>query len=377
MQKTKFIQIKEGNAKLLVPEGAYKDPFHLPVFYNPAMEFNRSVSSVALRCCLDFLEDSVIVDGMCALGARGIRYAKENRVKKVIFVDANPDAIKVLRKNVKLNKLKNSVIVGDDLNKFFVNSKDHFDFIEIDPFGTPVFYLQNAIRRLRKKAILSITGTDLANLAGGRNDPTLKHYAARPLRCEYSHEVALRILVGKIAADLVQQDFGATPIISFYKGHSIKAIVFCEKNAEKADSTLRNIGFISHCNKCLFRKTGKRPFEKCDNCGNQLDYAGPLWIGKLQEERVIKEMINANLEMALEDTAEVGKMLQLLLSENEIPVPFYDIHFLGKKTKTIAAKTEDVVSLLKRKGFAASKTHFCPTGFRTDAKMREIRKLLG
>ncbi|MFH1750294.1 MAG: tRNA (guanine(10)-N(2))-dimethyltransferase [Candidatus Micrarchaeota archaeon] len=376
MEKMKLTQITEGSAKLLVPEGSFKDPFHLPVFYNPAMRFNRSLSSLALECCLSGIKDAAILDGLCSLGARGIRYAKECKIREVHFVDANPDAIKVLRKNIKLNKIRNAKIAENDLNKYFLHTKAHFDFIEIDPFGSPVFFLQNAIRRLKKRGVLSITATDLANLAGANARPCIKHYGARPLRCEYSHEVALRILVGRIARELMMQDFGCTPLLSFYRGHAIKAIVLAEKSAGKADAVIPELGFIMHCPKCLMRESGKRQLEKCPNCGNAYDYAGELWIGKLQNSQFLECVRKGNQKRGLGEFAEVEKMLLSLKEENDFGPAFYDLHALAKKLGIRVRKTVEIEGRLAGKGFTAKRCHFSPTGIKTNAPLKDILKVI-
>jgi len=383
----KLKKIREGRAQLYVPGGSFSDPFHLPVFYNPAMAFNRSISSLAMGCCMKMLEAEgsdgrktgsgfMVLDGLCSLGARGIRYAKENKIKRVVFVDANPDAVKVLKKNIKLNKIKNAEIAEMDLNKFFLSNEGHYDFIEIDPFGSPVFFLQNAIRKLKKRGILSITATDLANLAGANSKPCIKHYGAKPLRCEYSHEVALRILVGRIAKDLMMQDFGCRPQLSFYRGHAIKTVVYAEKSAGKADEIIPNLGYIMHCHKCLMRESGKRVKEKCPNCGEGFDYAGELWIGKLQDEGFLKCVAAENLKMGFGETGEIKKMAELLIGENGFRPSFFDLHTLAKKQKVRVGKTADAVELLAKAGFAASLTHFSPTGIKTDAKVGELTKIL-
>ncbi len=156
MQLTTY---QEGSAKLLVPSGSFQDAFHQPVFFNPHMRFNRSVSSLAFQASMDVLgkskapasEQALVVDGLCALGSRGIRYAAENSgVKKVFFVDANSDAVPILKKNIAANKLsKRSKVHFGDLNRFFLNAEDFFDFIEIDPFGSPVYFLENAVGAFR------------------------------------------------------------------------------------------------------------------------------------------------------------------------------------------------------------------------------------
>ena len=376
------IQITEGRAKLVVPKASFKDPFHLEVFYNPKMQFNRSISAVAFNASLPLLpENPSVVDGLCSLGARGIRYYLEaggksgpSSKKRFFFVDANNDAMKHLKKNIKLNKLRGTKVSNEDLNKFFLSSDEYFDFIEIDPFGSPVFFLESAIRRAKKTAVLSVTATDLANLAGARMGPCLRHYAARPLKCEYAHEIALRILLGKMAFDAAKFDYSIKPLFSFYQLHFVKAMVFLEKGADKADSCLKQIGFISRCQKCLHRETGKTPKEKCRECGSELDYAGPLWLGELCEGEFISRMQALNSKVRSANQEEISRVLALLLAECGMPPTFYDLHCLSRSGKSKIGKLADVVKKLEQKGFKASKTHFSTVSVRTNAPLMEVKK---
>ncbi len=372
----KLIQIMEGKAKLTIPKESYKDPFHLPVFYNPAMKFNRTVSSLALSCILRELEGAILLDGLCSIGARGIRYAKENRLKRVYFVDANPDAIRILKRNVRLNKIKNAKIEENDLNKFLLNSKGYFDFIEIDPFGSPVFFLQNAIRRLKKKAVLSITATDLANLAGANAKPCIKHYGSRPLRSEYQHEIALRILIGKIARELMLFDYYSKPLLSFYKGHAVKAIILCERSAVKADANIVDLGYVMHCYKCLYREVNKRQIEKCKECGNDLEYSGPLWIGKLEENDFLERLVMMNEKMRYEEQEEIHELIKALLAENELPPTFYDLHKLASKYKLKIRKTREVLERIRNKGYKAEGVHYSSVGIKTTATLKQLIRML-
>lgn len=373
-------KIVEGSAELFVPAQSFSDPFHCKVFFNPAMRFNRSVSSLALQASINFLnaKTAVVVDGLCSLGARGIRYAKENSgVKKVFFVDANQDALPLLKKNVKTNKLeKKSVVVWDDLNRFFANSEDYFDFIEIDPFGSPVFFLENAVRRLKKKAVLSVTATDLANLCGARASPCIKHYQAKPLNNEFCHENALRILVGKIVRVCNQYDFGVTPLLSFYRRHYAKAFLLCEKGAAKADEDTKNFGFILYCPNCLWRASSKRIPESCPECKSKPDYAGPLWSWKSQDTGFLDVVSGLNAGREYEDKQEIGKMLSLLREEDTFPPWFYDLHFVAGKSGLPSPSTETVVKKLLKKGFKVARTHFCPTGIKADAGIDDLREAL-
>ncbi len=382
-----FTQIVEGKAKLFVPKDSFNDPFHLPVFFNPAMEFNRSISVLALTAIISSLKlnEIVGVDGLCATGARGVRYLLEAGVanwKEFSFVDANPDAMAVLKKNVKKNFSKKDLTriraVESDFNKFLCNS-EKFDFIEIDPFGSPVFFLENALRRCSKKAVLSVTATDLASLCGAMGKAGERHYDAKPLRSDFSHEVALRILIGKIARVAVQNDFGIKPLFSFYNGHYIKTFILVEKSADKANLSLEQLGFVSYCTNCLDRQSVKLPEKTC-SCGNRLLFGGKLWVSGMSDLKVLGAMF----EIARKDESigsEVRGFVSKILEETSLSelqdVPhFFDLHAVAKKFRFQVPSVEKVMGNLKSKGLVAVRTHFSPTAIKTNANIQAVKNAM-
>lgn len=375
--------VTEGQTKLEVLKASLENPFHLDVFYNPFMRLNRSLSVLAVQATLPLVGGGKMVDGLCSLGARGLRYAMEAKgVENVLFVDANPSAAKLAKKNFKHNKIKKSVKLSfaeNDLNKALLESRECFDFIEIDPFGTPVFYLENAVRRCNKKAILSITATDLANLHGSKPSPCLRTYDAKPLHCMFGHENALRILLGKIARTAAMQDYAITPLLSFYHRHYAKTMVLLEKGSLKADASLKQIGFTIFCPSCFHAETKKIPLETCPKCGKKAGFTGPLWIGKTCSEKTLQEILKENENRELEDKPQIEKMVKLLLQENEEGMPswFFDLDQVASKNKAASTtKIDNAIARLQQAGFKATRTHFSPTGVKTNANAQEVFKAI-
>ena len=58
-------------------------------------------------------------------------------------------------------------------------------------------------------------------------------------------------------------------------------------------------------------------------------------------------------------------------------VGFYDIHSLAKIHKLPGLpKIADIMENLRKSGFKVERTHMTPTGIKTDAKMKDILKIL-
>lgn len=137
------MKVNEGKAQLNLTD---------KVFFNPQMEFCRDISSIGVGAyCEEIGKRIHVVDGLCATGVRGIRYKLESScVGKVEFVDMDENACKLAERNAKLNKLRNYEVHCCHINDFLFHNK-RFDWVELDPFGTPLPYLQSALASFRKQ----------------------------------------------------------------------------------------------------------------------------------------------------------------------------------------------------------------------------------
>jgi tRNA (guanine26-N2/guanine27-N2)-dimethyltransferase len=345
------------------------------VFYNPNMKFCRSLLSLAVGAIDKRL---VLCDGFAATGIRGIRYAKENEnVSEVVFVDIEDDAVKCIRKNVRMNKIRAKIMKGNISRLVFDIVAD---FVEVDPFGTPSPYLYDVFRMFNplKSGYLSVTATDTAVLCGGRVKAAMKNYHSKPLNNEFTHENGLRILVKKIAEVAAEFNFGIKPFLSISDRHYLKTLVYLERSAEKADQSLKQLKYVVYCENCSYRETVKFPYERCPNCKSQIDYAGPLWAGELHEQVFIRKMIALNEKRNYSQKAELAKKLAIMESEVGMPPYFYDIHYLSKKLHLERVpKIDEIIERgkteLKTK---IVRTHFSPTAIKTSARPEEVITLL-
>src|SRR3989338_990674 len=106
------------------------------IFYNSEMRFCRSFSSLAIGVIGEKLD---VLDGFCASGIRGIRYAKENKnVRSVTFLDWSKNATGVSKKKGGKNKKKKGEVGKGGAVKVLGGGAEESDFdvnfIELDPF---------------------------------------------------------------------------------------------------------------------------------------------------------------------------------------------------------------------------------------------------
>ena len=206
--------IKEGSAIIKIPE--HKISKKMPVFYNPVMKLNRDISVQIVK----YYKPKNIIDLLDASGIRSIRFIKEANAENIVINDLNPKAIKNIKQNLKLSKIKNKniKISNQDANLLLRSSKK-FDYIDLDPFGSPIIYLNSAIYALNKNGILAVTATDLSSLAGTYPKTCKRRYNSLSLKNELMHESAIRILIYVVQTIAFQHEKALTPILSYYQDH--------------------------------------------------------------------------------------------------------------------------------------------------------------
>lgn len=384
--------IKEGKVQVLVPKlSAYGvvpsdyAPSKAPVFYNPVMEFNRDLTVLAFKAYQHMVNHEIsICEPLTSQGIRGIRFASEvEGVKSVLISDINMRAYKVAKHNVQLNKLENKITVKHkDANCVLscnASPKTRFDIIDVDPFGTPAPFLDSAFRALRNNGLLAATATDLAPLCGVHVKACIRKYGGKPLRTEYCHELAVRLLAGCMASLAAKHDIGIHILFSHSSDHYIRVYAQIAYGAKKSDESIKNTGYILHCFNCLHRETVHQPFgskEQCPECGSKMEYAGPLWIGSIFELAFVEQVIKESQINAFRNSGKISKLLSLIKTEASAPSTYYVLDKLSGKLSLPAPSVQTFLNALQRSGFQAVPTHFNTRGIRTDAPAKVMQKLL-
>jgi tRNA (guanine26-N2/guanine27-N2)-dimethyltransferase len=383
--------INEGKVKILVPKlSAYGvspsdyAPSKAPVFYNPVMEFNRDLTVLAFKAFQHMVGHEIsICEPLTAQGVRGIRYAAEiEGVKSVLLSDINRHAYELAQYNIKLNNLQDKIkLKYKDANCVLscnASPKKRFDIVDIDPFGTPVPYLDAAFRALRNKGLIAATATDLAPLCGVHAKACIRKYGGKPLRTEYCHELAVRLLAGYMAHTAAKHDIGLKVLFSHSSDHYIRVYAQIGFGCQKADETLKNIGYILHCFNCLHRETTQQLFScpTCPECGTKMDYAGPLWIGSINDEAYIDRMLLENTAVQFRNSAKIIKFLNTIKAEANAPITYYVLDRVSKKMNLPSTSTQSFITELKNSGYKAVQTHFNTRGIKTDASAAAMQKTL-
>jgi tRNA (guanine26-N2/guanine27-N2)-dimethyltransferase len=386
--------IEEGKVKILVPKlkafiksPSDYAPSKAPVFYNPIMELNRDIAVLALQTYQKMLNREISVcEPLASCGIRGIRFATEVKgVQKVLINDINEKAFQLARYNVQMNGLSKRVTVKNQDANFFLAHygapRKRFDAIDIDPFGSPVPYLDSAIRALRNGGLLALTATDMAPLCGVHPKACIRKYGGKPLRTEYCHELAVRLLAGCLATTAAKHDIGISVVFSHSTNHYIRIYATTKYGAKKADESIKNMGYILHCFNCFHRETTKEHFTiehsgKCSECGSKMSTAGPLWLGKISDAEFCQLIEKEANKRKFKLGERIGKILTLIKSETETPITYYVVDKLCDALTLPVPAVKKILNALEKEGFPAFLTHFNPKGVKSNVPAMKIKEIL-
>ena len=380
--------ITEGKAKLIVPklDDESGEPLqHLrskaPVFYNPVMKVNRDTAVLVLRSYQKTVDKPVSVcEPMTGSGVRGIRFLLETHdIEHIVLNDLNPSAIKLARKNAHLNRVEEKINLRElDANlllSLHSYPRGRFDYVDIDPYGSPAPFIDAAIMATKNHGIIAMTATDMAPLCGVNKKACLRKYGGWPLHGEFCHETALRLMIGNMINRSAVYEYGATTIFSYYSDHYIRAYYKLDKGAKRADEKLTKIGYIHYCPKCLHRETSRNDCSAQCPCGEDLLIGGPLWLGELSDPEYMRKMMIDIEKLPYLMGIRTEDIMRLVQNEYCYPVGFFVIDSICKLVGIKSIATIDVIDAIKMRGFRVTQTHFNPRGIKTDASAYELVKI--
>ncbi len=344
---------------------------------------NRDISTLMLQSYQRSMGKNLLAcDLMTGCGVRGLRWTDEvDGIEKVILNDANRLATKVALKNVELNSKQDLVEVvnfhGEYLLALHTEPKSRFNIIDVDPFGSPAQFIDSSVRALKSGGLLSLTATDLAALTGAAAKACYRRYGGTPLKTEYSFENAVRIMVSFVSRVAAVHDLGFKPLFCYYHKHYIRVYGTVEYGARKADSSISNIGLLSHCMKCKFRQTVKTVFKgKCEKCGSKTYLIGPLWLGETFNRKIISSLLNELKEREFQNKNEIEKMLRRMSGECGMPPTHYVLDELSSVLHIKPPKIEEVIETLHASGYKACRDYIPGNRLKTDAPIEFIKAAL-
>jgi tRNA (guanine26-N2/guanine27-N2)-dimethyltransferase len=357
--------VKEGTTELLVHKNktSSKGPSNREQtpFYNPSMELNRDISILVNQWFVNRSNKHVsILDGLAASGARGIRLAHELTGDFDVTVnDWNEQSVSLIWQNIQKNSLENITVFQRDLNGLL--SEKRYNSIDIDPFGSPVYFLDAAARSVNNKGIIACTATDTAALCGVFPKVCFRRYSAWPLHSPCMHEIGLRILLGCLCREAAKHDRGIEPLLCYTTDHYIRLYVQINNGKNAANQSMGQYSSI------LSKDVPLSP--------ENTNAVGPLWLGKLQNRPALQEILSLVPTKELNTKPLIRKLLISLEDESDAPPFFYTTNDLSSLLKQSSPTMEHIFEHLRNKGFVVTRTHCTPTGFKTNAPLGTIKEV--
>jgi len=289
-----------------------------------------------------------------ATGVRGLRLLVEaGPFERFTFTEANPEAAEILSENVR-SRPEARAIRSDARG---VPDGAPFDYVDLDPYGTPAPFLPAAIEAVRPGGLLAVTATDMMVLAGAQPSACERRYGARPVRGRLGPEGGLRILLAYLARAAREHGRSVRPILCYVRDHHVRATV----EVGGPDSALDPVGRIDPTSWPGPSVGGPGPY-------------GPLWLGPLFDHDLVPTL---RVPLTAARPREAQRFLERIREEVTTDVPFY------YEANTLAAVLDlaeppglaRLLSALRDEGHRAARTHARPEGFRTDAPRLEVEAL--
>ncbi|KAF5365606.1 hypothetical protein D9758_003320 [Tetrapyrgos nigripes] len=353
----------------------------------------------------------VILEALSATGLRSIRYAKEiPLVKYVIANDLSPAATTAIRRNVHFNGLgpdpstsqtstshtedKIRVNEGDACTLMYTHRNKRVDVVDIDPYGTAAPFIDAAIQSLNDGGLLCITCTDLTVL-GTNNYPEkcFSNYGGVPVKAEYCHEAALRLVLHTASASASRYGRYIEPLLSLSIDFYVRLFIRINTSPTQVKKALIKTSMYYVCTSCqafyeqpLGRMIEKKSDngnvnqyprtqpgppvgDKCPECDSVLHIAGPMWSGPIHDTDFVSQVL-AHTESHSAHYKTSPRMKGML---TELHDPFY---FTPGKIASffhcITPSLDDIASALLNAGHKISRSHASAGSLKTSGTRQDV-----
>ena len=287
-------------------------------FLNPAMAGSRTRSVLLLQHAIEsgMLGDGTIyaLDGLAATGVRARRWVNELPPESaerldIVMGDLDEESLSWAVRNhnefpPKHGKGELNAVIGD-LRAMVLNHGRHW--VDIDPYGSPVPFLDTAVQSLARGGVIEVSATDTAALTGSSKDPLLRRYGARVRTDGLAHDSALRVLLATLARTAARHDRAIVPLLSIWDSHHLRVSARTIKRKGAASEGEGSLGWRVHSpseDEVLSSiQSGLHPetsLEKLPmDCMLPLSYpvmrndrrvSGPMWIGSMGDEEAMASM---------------------------------------------------------------------------------------
>jgi len=389
------------------------------VFHNPAMAGSRTRSVLLMAHAIEsgMLGDSEIraLDGLSASGLRARRWLNElpsSSSSRLIATvgDMEQNALDWAMKTEAEFPSKNgefNSLLGD-LRASVISQGWHW--VDIDPFGSPVPFLDTAIQSLARRGVLEVSATDTAALTGSSKNPLMRRYGARVRLDKLKHDSGLRVLMATVARAAARHDRSIIPLLAIWDSHHLRVSVRVLRLMEGANNLEASLGWR------VYNPT-KEEVEASTNSGllpkdsgtdlpircflplshpvarEDKRISGPMWIGPMGDKDVMASMtVERSLELcgAIYSENDLANWSQknVELENRKIARAVRNIAEESEAIETTHLVPVDELSswlerggppsparmaeLLNQVGYTSSVSHYAEPAFRSEAPWSEI-----
>ncbi len=301
---------------------------HRSVFHNPAMAGCRTRSVLLMDAVVraGLLGDGRIraLDGLAASGLRARRWLNEtspevaDRIDAVVC-DLDPEALAWAVANhdthPPLGRDEASLVtVEGDLRQRALDGG--WQWLDIDPFGSPVPFLDPGVQSAARRAVMEVTATDVAALVGSKRAAGLRRYGARIRLDGLAHDSGLRVLIATIARIAARHDRAVRTLMSIWDSHHLRVSLLVRRSATDANALEQHLGWRiaepADAEVAASIDAGLHPFgpgtvdapsqphallplsHPVDRSDKRV--SGPLWTGPLADPTILAEMTDQRAE---------------------------------------------------------------------------------
>lgn len=305
-----------------------------PGFLNPAMAPARTRSILLLNDALehDWLvrEDQSlrVLDALCATGVRIRRWRNEipaplQHRLRITANDLDQFALDWAKASHSTHPPFKTVEHEPEDDRYGSKSEQVFDngldfrmkdariamiesgyqWIDLDPFGSPVQFLDAALQGLSRTGVLEITATDTAALTGSSASSQARRYGAKGIVDVYAHDDAVRLLLATVATTAARLDKSVTPLMALFDGHHVRISCLIKTSREKASKIGDMIGWRVREEDIPYRFVQHPSPEQVKRA------SGPMWTGPLWDKDIASRMTEEKaLELCQATSEEIEKM---------------------------------------------------------------------
>ena len=316
-------------------------------FYNSEQVTNRDITLLALSV----IRPRLYLDGFGGTGIRAIRANLELGIRSVVS-ETNPVSVDLIRHNVERNSAEVDVIKEPFQA---VVSKGLYDFIDIDPYGSAIPYLDEAIYFVRNGGYIGVTATDLSALTGSVPSKTRRRYGAYVANDRHRHEMGIRLLLADVCRRAAAMDRYVDPVISFWRGHYYRVIFRVKNGSARADAMLKEVSTVN-----------KRKIF--------LDYyadteEGPVWRGNLENVGLLDESLRSPGEYIRSDTLQLVRLMR----HEDTALLFWEITDMARYFRKSLPPVSRIIETMEgRSGIRGHRTHFSSTGVKFSGEASSV-----